>query len=115
MVPSTFFLANTVSVILLNGGQSYSIVTSRSLQSEVQQLGDLCLEVKAIQDGLCLICQPHGSWESPQVPPPEPKARIKETTWAEEMDICEPIDDEDKLAANSCDELHLVEVDRTAH
>ena len=80
------------------------------LQTEVQQLGDLRLEVKAIRDDLCLICQPRGSQESPPLPPPEPSTRIEGTTWAEEMDIRDPIDKEDEAAATSHDEVCLVEV-----
>ena len=36
----------------------------RDLQTEVEQVGDLSSEVKAIRDDLRLICQPHGSRES---------------------------------------------------
>ena len=82
----------------------------RDLQTDVQQLGDLRLEVKAIRDDLRLICQPRGSRESPALPPPEPSTRIEGTTWAEEMDIRDPIDEEDEAAATSRDEVRLVEV-----
>ena len=48
----------------------------RDLQSEMQQLGDLRSEVKAIRDDLRLICQPRGGRESPAGPPPEPSTCI---------------------------------------
>ena len=80
------------------------------LQTEVEYLGDLYSEVKAIQDDLRLICQPHGSRKSPALLPPEPSTHIEGTTWAEEMDIRNPIDEEDEAAATSRDEVRLVEV-----
>ena len=80
------------------------------LHTEVQQLGDLRSEVKAIRYDLHLICQPRGSRESPALPPPEPSTRIEGTTWAEKMDIRDPIDEEDEAAATSRDKVRLVEV-----
>ena len=82
----------------------------RDLQTEVEQLGDLHSEVKAIRYNLCLICQPRGNRKSPALPPPKLSTRIKGTTWAEEMDIRDPIDEEDEAAAISRNEVRLVEV-----
>ena len=44
------------------------------------------------------------------MPPTEPLTCIAGTTWAKEMDIRDPIDDEYEPAANSRDEVRLVEV-----
>ena len=80
----------------------------RDLQAEVKQLGDLRTEVKAIREA---ICQPRVRRESPAVPVPEPSSRIEGTSWAEEMDIRDPIEDEEvEEAGSSRDEVCLVEV-----
>ena len=81
----------------------------RDLQAEVKQLGDLRTEVKAIREA---ICQPRVRRESPAVPVPEPSSRIEGTSWAEEMDIRDPIEDEEveEEAGSSRDEVRLVEV-----
>ena len=75
---------------------------------EVMQLGDLRTEVKAIRDDIQILCQPHVQRESPSVPATEPTTRIEGTSWAEEMDVLDPIEDEE--AVDSRDEVRLVEV-----
>ena len=79
------------------------------LQAEVKQLDDLRTEVKAICKA---ICQPHVRRESPVVPVPEPSSRIEGTSWVEEMDIRDPIEDQEveEEAGGSRDKVHLVEV-----
>ena len=80
----------------------------RDLQAEVKQLGDLRTKVKAIRKA---ICQPRVRRESPMVLIPEPLSCIEGNSWVEEMDIRDPIEDQEaKEAGSSRDEVHLVEV-----
>ena len=64
-----------------------------------------------IRKDLRLICQLCGSRESPKLLPPEPLTRIKGTIWAEELDIRNPIDEEDEAAATSREKVCLIEVE----
>ena len=40
----------------------------------------------------------------------DPSTRIDGTSWAEEVDISDPIEDEDDASSSSCDEVRLVDV-----
>ena len=74
----------------------------------MKQLGGLRTEVKAIHDDIQALCQPRVRQESPSAPVTEPTTLIKGMSWVEEMDILDPIEDEE--AVDSHDEVRLVEV-----
>ena len=48
------------------------------------------------------------TWVSPNLP--DATTWIEGTTWAEEMDLLDPIDEEDETEGPACDEVCLVEV-----
>ena len=73
-----------------------------------KQLCDLQEQMMAIQEDLNAFRPACVRRESPMVP--DPSTRIEGTTWAEEMDICDPIKDEDDASSSSRDEVRLVDV-----
>ena len=75
----------------------------------MKQLGEFQTKVKAIREA---ICQPLVRRESPVMPVLEPSSCIEGTSWVEEMDIRDSIQDEEveEEAGGNCDEVCLVEV-----
>ena len=74
-----------------------------------EQLHDRQKQLTAIREDLDAICHPRVRRESPMVP--DPSTRIDGKSWAEEMDICDPIKDGNDVSSTAIrNEVSLVDV-----
>lgn len=73
----------------------------------IKQLRELQTQMKTLQDDVNAIRRPRVTRVSPEVP--DAATRIEGTTWAEEMDLRDPLDEEEETDG-ARDEVRLVEV-----
>ena len=91
------------------------LVNERTDGAALSQAGDMQQQLRDLQEQMTLIREELNAIrhlrvrrESPAVP--DPSTCIDGTSWAEEMDISDPIENEDDASSSSPNKVHLVDM-----